>query len=89
MYDTLNGLSMAGERTRFEEFGFRHTEPGSQSSFTAVTNVNVISRTQNSSSQVGFCTVNFQVALQTFKLIWWGLGGWGTQTGYFVNSFID
>ncbi|CAI9165074.1 unnamed protein product [Rangifer tarandus platyrhynchus] len=40
-----------GERTRFEEFAFRRTEPGSQSSFTAVTNVNVISRTQNSSSQ--------------------------------------
>ncbi|KAB0360165.1 hypothetical protein FD754_004321 [Muntiacus muntjak] len=40
-----------GERTRFEDFAFRRTEPGSQSSFTAVTNVNVISRTQNSSSQ--------------------------------------
>ncbi|XP_055254010.1 KAT8 regulatory NSL complex subunit 1-like protein isoform X3 [Moschus berezovskii] len=40
-----------GERTRFEEFAFQRTEPGSQSSFTAVTNVNVISRTQNSSSQ--------------------------------------
>lgn len=62
---TLNGLSMAGERTRFEEFAFQRTEPGSQSTFTAVTNVNVLSRTQNSSSQVGFCTVNFQVALQT------------------------
>ena len=36
MYDTLNGLSMAGERTRFEEFAFQRTEPGSQSSFTAV-----------------------------------------------------
>uniref|UniRef100_A0A8C6E5V5 KAT8 regulatory NSL complex subunit 1 like n=1 Tax=Moschus moschiferus TaxID=68415 RepID=A0A8C6E5V5_MOSMO len=41
----------SGERTRFEEFAFQRTEPGSQSSFTAVTNVNVISRTQNSSSQ--------------------------------------
>lgn len=47
-------LSMAGERTRFEEFAFQRTEPGSHSNFTAVTNVNVISRTQNSSSQVGF-----------------------------------
>ncbi|KAJ8778931.1 hypothetical protein J1605_013165 [Eschrichtius robustus] len=47
---------MAGERTRFEEFAIQRTEPGSQSNFTAVTNVNVISRTQNSSSQVGFCT---------------------------------
>ncbi|XP_057406792.1 KAT8 regulatory NSL complex subunit 1-like protein isoform X4 [Balaenoptera acutorostrata] len=40
-----------GERTRFEEFAIQRTEPGSQSNFTAVTNVNVISRTQNSSSQ--------------------------------------
>uniref|UniRef100_A0ABI7YRW5 PEHE domain-containing protein n=1 Tax=Felis catus TaxID=9685 RepID=A0ABI7YRW5_FELCA len=40
-----------GERTRFEEFAFQRTEPGSHSNFTAVTNVNVISRTQNSSSQ--------------------------------------
>ncbi|KAK2505330.1 hypothetical protein MC885_017428 [Smutsia gigantea] len=39
-----------GERTRFEEFAFQRTEPGSHSSFTAVT-VNVLSRTQNSSSQ--------------------------------------
>lgn len=69
MYDTLNGLSMAGERTRFEEFAFQRTEPGSQSSFTAVTNVNVISRTQNSSSQVGFCTVNFQVAFKLTHLV--------------------
>ena len=83
MYDTLNGLSMAGERTRFEEFAFQRTEPGSQSSFTAVTNVNVISRTQNSSSQVGFCTVNFQVALQTCKLIWWGPGGVGDPNRIF------
>lgn len=47
-------LSMAGERPRFEEFAFQHTEPGPHRNFTAVTNVNVISRTQNSSSQVGF-----------------------------------
>ncbi|XP_048069890.1 KAT8 regulatory NSL complex subunit 1-like protein isoform X2 [Ursus arctos] len=40
-----------GERTRFEEFAFQRTEPGSHSNFTAVTNVNVLSRTQNSSSQ--------------------------------------
>ncbi|XP_058156182.1 KAT8 regulatory NSL complex subunit 1-like protein isoform X2 [Dasypus novemcinctus] len=38
-----------GERTRLEEFAFQHIEPGSHSNFTAVTNVNVISRTQNSS----------------------------------------
>ncbi|KAB1279131.1 KAT8 regulatory NSL complex subunit 1-like protein [Camelus dromedarius] len=44
-------LSMAGERTRFEEYAFQRTEPGSHSNFTAVTNVNVLSRTQNSSSQ--------------------------------------
>uniref|UniRef100_A0A7N5P0P8 KAT8 regulatory NSL complex subunit 1 like n=1 Tax=Ailuropoda melanoleuca TaxID=9646 RepID=A0A7N5P0P8_AILME len=40
-----------GERNRFEEFAFQRTEPGSHSNFTAVTNVNVLSRTQNSSSQ--------------------------------------
>ncbi|XP_078307045.1 KAT8 regulatory NSL complex subunit 1-like protein isoform X7 [Panthera onca] len=40
-----------GERTRFEEFAFQRTEPGSHNNFTAVTNVNVIPRTQNSSSQ--------------------------------------
>uniref|UniRef100_A0A8C7AWJ0 KAT8 regulatory NSL complex subunit 1 like n=1 Tax=Neovison vison TaxID=452646 RepID=A0A8C7AWJ0_NEOVI len=40
-----------GERTRFEEFAFQRTEPGSHGNFTAVTNVNVLSRTQNSSSQ--------------------------------------
>ncbi|XP_058388899.1 KAT8 regulatory NSL complex subunit 1-like protein isoform X2 [Diceros bicornis minor] len=40
-----------GERTRFEEFAFQHTQPGSHSNFAAVTNVSVISRTQNSSSQ--------------------------------------
>ncbi|XP_036110252.1 KAT8 regulatory NSL complex subunit 1-like protein isoform X1 [Molossus molossus] len=38
-----------GERTRFEEFAFQHTEPGSHRNFTAATNVNVISRPQNSS----------------------------------------
>ncbi|XP_023616637.1 KAT8 regulatory NSL complex subunit 1-like protein isoform X6 [Myotis lucifugus] len=37
-----------GERTQFEEFAFQHAEPGSHSNFTAVANVNVISRTQNS-----------------------------------------
>ncbi|XP_011367924.1 KAT8 regulatory NSL complex subunit 1-like protein isoform X2 [Pteropus vampyrus] len=41
----------SGERTRFEEFAFQHTESGPHRNFTAVTNVNVISRTQNSSSQ--------------------------------------
>ncbi|XP_057602043.1 KAT8 regulatory NSL complex subunit 1-like protein isoform X3 [Hippopotamus amphibius kiboko] len=40
-----------GQRTRFEEFAFQRAEPESQSNFTAVTNVSVISRTQNSSSQ--------------------------------------
>uniref|UniRef100_A0A8C3YJM7 KAT8 regulatory NSL complex subunit 1 like n=1 Tax=Catagonus wagneri TaxID=51154 RepID=A0A8C3YJM7_9CETA len=40
-----------GERTRFEEFALQRTEPGSHSNFTAVNNVNVISRTQSSSSQ--------------------------------------
>lgn len=45
-------LSTAGERTRFEEFAFQRTEPGSHSSFTAIT-VNVLSGTQSSSSQVG------------------------------------
>nr|XP_036846672.1 KAT8 regulatory NSL complex subunit 1-like protein [Manis javanica] len=39
-----------GERTRFEEFAFQRTEPGSHSSFTAIT-VNVLSGTQSSSSQ--------------------------------------
>ncbi|XP_059558990.1 KAT8 regulatory NSL complex subunit 1-like protein isoform X3 [Myotis daubentonii] len=37
-----------GERTQFEEFAFQRAEPGSHSNFTAVANVNVISRTQNS-----------------------------------------
>uniref|UniRef100_A0A8C5YAZ7 KAT8 regulatory NSL complex subunit 1 like n=1 Tax=Microcebus murinus TaxID=30608 RepID=A0A8C5YAZ7_MICMU len=39
-----------GERTRFEEFAFQHTVPESHSNFTAVSNVNVLSRTQNSSN---------------------------------------
>ncbi|XP_054441675.1 KAT8 regulatory NSL complex subunit 1-like protein isoform X2 [Pteronotus mesoamericanus] len=38
-----------GERTRCEKFAFQCTEPGSHSNLTAVTNVNVVSRTQNSS----------------------------------------
>ncbi|XP_004626770.1 KAT8 regulatory NSL complex subunit 1-like protein [Octodon degus] len=40
-----------GERDRGEEFAFQHTEPGSHCNFTAVSNFNVLSRTQNSSSQ--------------------------------------
>ncbi|KAM4836189.1 KAT8 regulatory NSL complex subunit 1-like protein isoform 2-T2 [Thomomys bottae] len=40
-----------GERSTFEEFPFQHTEPGSHCNFTAVSNVNVLSRIQNSSSQ--------------------------------------
>uniref|UniRef100_A0A286XD13 KAT8 regulatory NSL complex subunit 1 like n=1 Tax=Cavia porcellus TaxID=10141 RepID=A0A286XD13_CAVPO len=40
-----------GERDRFEEFAFQHTEPGSHCNFSAVSNFHVISRTQNSSSQ--------------------------------------
>ncbi|KAM5228728.1 KAT8 regulatory NSL complex subunit 1-like protein [Ctenodactylus gundi] len=40
-----------GERDRLEEFAFQHTGPESHYDFTAVSNVNVISRTQNSSSQ--------------------------------------
>ncbi|XP_052049527.1 KAT8 regulatory NSL complex subunit 1-like protein isoform X6 [Apodemus sylvaticus] len=40
-----------GERTRFEEFAFQRSEPGSHCNFTAVSNANVTSRTQNSSSQ--------------------------------------
>ncbi|XP_073927726.1 KAT8 regulatory NSL complex subunit 1-like protein isoform X3 [Castor canadensis] len=40
-----------GERTTFEELALQRTEPGSHCNFTAVSNVNVISRTQNSSSQ--------------------------------------
>ncbi|XP_021083068.1 KAT8 regulatory NSL complex subunit 1-like protein isoform X3 [Mesocricetus auratus] len=47
-----NGYSpISGERTRFEEFAFQRTEPGSHCDFTAVSNANVTSRTQNSSSQ--------------------------------------
>ncbi|KAM8788402.1 KAT8 regulatory NSL complex subunit 1-like protein isoform 1-T1 [Rhynchonycteris naso] len=38
-----------GQRTRFDELAFPCTEPESHSNFTAVTNVNVVSRTQNSS----------------------------------------
>ncbi|KFO18317.1 hypothetical protein H920_20254 [Fukomys damarensis] len=41
----------SGERDRFEEFAFQHTEPGSHCNFTAVSNFNVIGRTPNSSSQ--------------------------------------
>ncbi|XP_036029420.1 KAT8 regulatory NSL complex subunit 1-like protein isoform X4 [Onychomys torridus] len=41
----------SGERTRFEEFAFQRTEPGSHCDFTTVSNANVTSRTQNSSSQ--------------------------------------
>uniref|UniRef100_A0A8C6R7X9 KAT8 regulatory NSL complex subunit 1-like n=1 Tax=Nannospalax galili TaxID=1026970 RepID=A0A8C6R7X9_NANGA len=40
-----------GERTRIEEFAFQRTEPGFHCDFTAVSNVNVTSRAQNSSSQ--------------------------------------
>ncbi|XP_020864432.1 KAT8 regulatory NSL complex subunit 1-like protein isoform X1 [Phascolarctos cinereus] len=40
-----------GERNRFEEFTLQHTEPGSHDSFTAVTNINVISRSTQNSSQ--------------------------------------
>lgn len=47
----LSETALAGERTRFEEFAFQRTEPGSHCDFTAVSNANVTSRTQNSSSQ--------------------------------------
>lgn len=47
-------LSTAGERIKLEESDFQHTESGSHSNFTAVSNVNVLSRIQNSSSRVGF-----------------------------------
>ncbi|XP_015336809.1 KAT8 regulatory NSL complex subunit 1-like protein isoform X2 [Marmota marmota marmota] len=40
-----------GEKNRFEEFAFQCTEPGSHCNFTTISNVNVISRTQNSSAQ--------------------------------------
>uniref|UniRef100_F7HCG3 KAT8 regulatory NSL complex subunit 1 like n=1 Tax=Callithrix jacchus TaxID=9483 RepID=F7HCG3_CALJA len=40
-----------GERTKLEESDFQHTASGSHSNFTAVSNVNVLSRTQNSSSR--------------------------------------
>lgn len=69
MYDTLNGLSMAGEELDLKNLLFSAPEPGSQKQFCKVTNVNVISRTQNSSSQVGFCTVNFQVAFKLTHLV--------------------
>ncbi|XP_029394217.1 KAT8 regulatory NSL complex subunit 1-like protein isoform X6 [Mus pahari] len=47
----LSETALAGERTRFEEFAFQRSEPGSHCNFTAVSNANVISRTQNPSSQ--------------------------------------
>ncbi|XP_026642231.1 KAT8 regulatory NSL complex subunit 1-like protein isoform X1 [Microtus ochrogaster] len=47
----LSETALAGERTRFEEFTFQRTEPGSHCDFTAASNTNVTSRTQNSSSQ--------------------------------------
>ncbi|KAL6052408.1 hypothetical protein STEG23_015795 [Scotinomys teguina] len=47
----LSETALAGERTRFEEFAFQRTEPGSHCNFTAVSNANVTPRTQNSSSQ--------------------------------------
>ncbi|XP_052049525.1 KAT8 regulatory NSL complex subunit 1-like protein isoform X4 [Apodemus sylvaticus] len=47
----LSETALAGERTRFEEFAFQRSEPGSHCNFTAVSNANVTSRTQNSSSQ--------------------------------------
>ncbi|XP_056664112.1 KAT8 regulatory NSL complex subunit 1-like protein isoform X3 [Monodelphis domestica] len=40
-----------GERNRFEEFTLQHTESGSHNSFTAVTNINMISRSTQNSSQ--------------------------------------
>ncbi|XP_074047565.1 KAT8 regulatory NSL complex subunit 1-like protein isoform X1 [Macrotis lagotis] len=40
-----------GERNRFEEFTLQHSEPGSHNSFTSVTNINVISRSTQNSSQ--------------------------------------
>ncbi|XP_029394218.1 KAT8 regulatory NSL complex subunit 1-like protein isoform X7 [Mus pahari] len=49
--DCLISPPPAGERTRFEEFAFQRSEPGSHCNFTAVSNANVISRTQNPSSQ--------------------------------------
>ncbi|GAB1285052.1 KAT8 regulatory NSL complex subunit 1-like protein [Apodemus speciosus] len=47
----ISETALAGERTRFEEFAFQRSEPGSHCNFTAVSNANVTSRTQNSSSQ--------------------------------------
>ncbi|XP_036029419.1 KAT8 regulatory NSL complex subunit 1-like protein isoform X3 [Onychomys torridus] len=49
--DCIIAPQSAGERTRFEEFAFQRTEPGSHCDFTTVSNANVTSRTQNSSSQ--------------------------------------
>lgn len=49
--DCLISPPPAGERTRFEEFAFQRSEPGSHCNFTAVSNANVTSRTQNPSSQ--------------------------------------
>ncbi|XP_057619347.1 KAT8 regulatory NSL complex subunit 1-like protein isoform X4 [Chionomys nivalis] len=49
--DCIIAPPSAGERTRFEEFTFQRTEPGSHCNFTAASNTNVTSRTQNSSSQ--------------------------------------
>ncbi|XP_012301418.1 KAT8 regulatory NSL complex subunit 1-like protein [Aotus nancymaae] len=40
-----------GERTKLEESDFQHTASGSHSNLTVVSNVNVLSRTQNSSSR--------------------------------------
>ncbi|XP_011903208.1 PREDICTED: KAT8 regulatory NSL complex subunit 1-like protein isoform X2 [Cercocebus atys] len=40
-----------GERIKLEESDFQHTDSGSHSNFTAVSNVNVLSRIQNSSSR--------------------------------------
>ncbi|XP_021564403.1 KAT8 regulatory NSL complex subunit 1-like protein isoform X2 [Carlito syrichta] len=40
-----------GERTKFEESAFQQSEPESYNNYAAVSNVNVISKTQNSSSQ--------------------------------------
>ncbi|XP_060224533.1 KAT8 regulatory NSL complex subunit 1-like protein isoform X4 [Meriones unguiculatus] len=47
----LSETALVGERTRYEEFAFQRTEPGSHCDFTGVSNANVTSRTQNSSSQ--------------------------------------
>ncbi|KAL1770552.1 KAT8 regulatory NSL complex subunit 1 isoform X3 [Sigmodon hispidus] len=49
--DCILAPPSAGERTRFEEFAFQRTEPGAHGDFTAVSNANVTSKTQSSSSQ--------------------------------------